>query len=851
MLREWAQRHALVLRDAVLLLPFADLLPVARQAFAADGGWQPRIETLQTLAASFGPPPTVPAQAPSGDVAVDRLLAGALLATLPGVREWRRRDPAAFEQAIGDVVQAAHVLRRGALSLSADARDAWWADARLAMEGALGAGAGSGGLTAALGRVALEWAALGGPGAIDGLAGFRPAGWVQLVAGGDDGAGDALLSTVAAGVPVLRLLADAPNEQLFQELPAQAPRLWCAADAEEEAMAAATAVVEALQAGHQPVALVAEDRLLVRRIRALLERAGVLIADESGWTLSTTRAAAQLMAVLRAAHPAAEADAWLDGLKAEHGGTDAAWIDQLEVHWRRGGVPADDDVRLQQAMTCWSGRQARWRAFAGGRRQPLSTWLQNLRELLRDAPAARTWTDDPAGRAVWQAVRLEQASARPDVDGLSMSLDDFIAWVDAALDAAQYIEAVDREAAQVLITPLARAMLRPFGAVVLPGADERRLGLPPPAAALLGDGVLRRLGLPDRSARAQRVAHGFEQLLRHPRLVIVRRAADADEHLGPSALVERLQLARHEQGLPPVPEQPPPLQTRALVPTPVAPPLPRASDAALPTSLSASALEALRSCPYRFFARTVLGLAEAEELAPDPGKRDFGTLLHEVLQRFHDGQPQHLSRADAQDRLMALADEVAARSQLDGPAMLPFRAGMPAFAQRYLDWLASRAAAGWHFAEAEVDRRCSPPSLHGLELKGRIDRIDRHDSGATQVLDYKTGSLRGLKDKVKHPLEDTQLAFYAAQMLCSDNPPVRLDAAYVALDDRDAIAQLDHPDVVSTAHALLDGLSDEWARLRQGAAMPALGEGMVCEYCEARGLCRRDHWSADPGEPLP
>ena len=31
--------------------------------------------------------------------------------------------------------------------------------------------------------------------------------------------------------------------------------------------------------------------------------------------------------------------------------------------------------------------------------------------------------------------------------------------------------------------------------------------------------------------------------------------------------------------------------------------------------------------------------------------------------------------------------------------------------------------------------------------------------------------------------------------------------------------------------------------MRDGAALPALGEGPVCDFCEARGLCRRDHWA--------
>jgi ATP-dependent helicase/nuclease subunit B len=25
--------------------------------------------------------------------------------------------------------------------------------------------------------------------------------------------------------------------------------------------------------------------------------------------------------------------------------------------------------------------------------------------------------------------------------------------------------------------------------------------------------------------------------------------------------------------------------------------------------------------------------------------------------------------------------------------------------------------------------------------------------------------------------------------------------------------------------------------------MPALGEGSVCDFCEVRGLCRKDHWT--------
>ena len=77
--RAWAASRGVVLRDALVIVPFAQLLPVARQAFARGGGWMPRIETTQTLARSLGPAePCHPVQI-SFDLALDRLTAAQLV----------------------------------------------------------------------------------------------------------------------------------------------------------------------------------------------------------------------------------------------------------------------------------------------------------------------------------------------------------------------------------------------------------------------------------------------------------------------------------------------------------------------------------------------------------------------------------------------------------------------------------------------------------------------------------------------------------------------------------------------------------------------------------------------------
>ena len=120
----WLARTGVAARDAVLVLPFAELLAPCRRALAAEGGWMPRVETWRTLAASLGPADAGPADAPSGDRAVDSLLAERWLASLPGLRDWRRRDPAAHAQAIAEVVDTTHALMRAAATRHPDERAA-------------------------------------------------------------------------------------------------------------------------------------------------------------------------------------------------------------------------------------------------------------------------------------------------------------------------------------------------------------------------------------------------------------------------------------------------------------------------------------------------------------------------------------------------------------------------------------------------------------------------------------------------------------------------------------------------------------------------------------------------------
>jgi ATP-dependent helicase/nuclease subunit B len=743
--------------DVVVLLPFAQHLPLARAAWAArcPSAWMPRFETTQTLLLSL-PPGAPPAEgAPSFDAVADRLQAAALLRAQ--VPDWPRRDARGFALAAARVAETAQALARVRLALPPARRAAWLDEARARLGPLQGVGAEE----RSLARLALEWSA-----------------------GADADRVDALFT-------------------------------------------------------------LALDRVLVRRVRALLERQAVALADETGWKLSTTRAGAGVVGLLRAVQPRASTDELLEWLKSASQ-TPSSGLDALEARWRRDAVRAlarVDEVRLDgEALALWRDWLAQTEPLRGAGRRPLADWLARLGDVLQRTGRWTVLDADPAGAQVIDALRCRSAAPAWPQAVLATVLDaaGFLAWVDEVLEQVAY-QPPAVEGAAVVVTPLARAMLRPFAAIVCPGADAARLGAWPAPDPLLGDALAAALGLPGGAERRVAELCAFAQLLRASRLTLLYRQLDGREPQQASPLLRQL---RQGGALAAAPD---PRPLRTIAPAPVARPAPVAVPALLPDTLDASAYEDLRACPYRYHALRVLGLAEPDELDDEFDKADYGRWLHEVLEAFH------ARRGGARDREAdaALLDAIARERQQalgrDDADFLPYAAWFGRIAPRYLDWLHAEEARGAAVQGTELKLAAQPPELaaQGLSIKGRIDRIDAlRTSGALRIVDYKTSSQDRLRQRLRTPSEETQLAFYAALLAAARGRPAGgIEAGYLALDDKKGVALLPHADVETSAARLLDGIAADFERMRAGAALPALGEGEPCEHCRARGLCRRDHWA--------
>lgn len=815
----------------LVLVPYAQLMPVAAQLWAdftaASGqaaAFVPRFESLRNWARSFG---GVVAAAPgdwSGEAGRDLLAAQALLEQA-GLRNLRDALVPMLVEAATQIAPLAAAQPPGA------ARAAWAA--------ALGPQIGfvTGGdvlaVEAAIARIALEWVAassfetdaLLAPGATDGLDAIVVLQGLQP---------EPVLNTLIARwgdrATVLPLAADGD--------PPAGLAVHAAADSEDEALRATACVLRHIEAGRWPVALVANDRALSRRVRAQLAAQGIAVRDETGWKLSTTRAAAGVMALLRASVRQAGSDAVLDWLK-QAGAFPADALSALERRlrddgardWSRWLARQTDERRPAVADAAEAVREALQPP------RPLAAWLDALREALQVGGQWDGLAADAAGMAVIAALHLDEAAAPAFAAAQGeratrgrLSLAAFTAWCDAVLEGEAF-KPTHPAREQVVLLPLSQLLGRPFQAIVLPGADEQHLSAAPDPADRWTTAQREALGLPDRAALAELQRRAWRQALLAPAVDVLWRTSDAGgETVLPSPLVQALPQTRDAA------HTPSPLERRELLATPVAPPQP--VGAALPVArLSASAYDDLRHCPYKFFALRQLGLKRADELEDEVDKRDFGLWLHDLLSRFH--LALAAGETDDPDARRALADTAAQQAtaalHLAPGEFMPFEAGWPRLRDGYLDWLAQHEAQGARFAQAES---WSETPLGAVTLVGRLDRVDRQrvEGGAVPfVIDYKTEPEQKTRDRLKRPLEDTQLAFYAAL-----TPGDAVRGAYVNVGERDGTAAFAVPDLAPLREQLLAGIAHDLGRIAAGAPLPALGDGAVCGFCAARGLCRKD-----------
>ncbi len=623
---------------------------------------------------------------------------------------------------------------------------------------------------------------------------------------------------------------------------------------EQEAQALDSQIREWLQAGKSAIAVIAQDRLVARRARALLERGQILVADETGWTFSTVAASAVVMRWLDAMASRFHHLDLLDLLKSPlifadwEGGAHKHAVYGLEQLVRRHSVISGlhhyrslaqregaDDVltllaRLDQA-------QARF----GARKRGLAAWLASLLESLEVLGLNQGLAQDLAGEQLLRLLARLQKELGQDQGTFSLS--EWRRWLDSQLEAATFRDT--GIISPVVFTHLGAARLRRFDGVIVAGSDAAHFPGGGKESAFFNQSVRAQLGLPTFEQDLRRMEQDFTALLADCGTLLItwQGRKNAEPNLA-SPWVERLEVF-HEltygEKLPRRVAEQPGEAAGILVPSPASsrPTLP---PELVPTTLSASGYNSLMACPYQFYARHALHLNELDEVQLALEKKDYGEHVHAILHHFHQRYPaiggsdraeveQALSDISREEFRQALEADYLARAWA-----LRWEARIPA----YLDWQTEREREGWRWSEGELKRTLEMALDEGrsLTLKGRIDRVDTRsddNEAAYAVLDYKTQNRSGLQKKVETPGEDVQLPVYALLLEGSV-----VEAAFVPVDE-EGIKTVAQEDIYALSKATGQRLRELFNALYRGAALPAQGSNQACTYCEMSGLCRKDY----------
>jgi ATP-dependent helicase/nuclease subunit B len=557
-----------------------------------------------------------------------------------------------------------------------------------------------------------------------------------------------------------------------------------AANAEEEALAIAVALREAVESKDKTAALVTPDRALARRVVAALARWQVAVDDSGGDSLADTPAGVFARLAAEAALGGLEPVTLLALLKhpllrlGAAAGDHAKATATLEHALLRGPRPRPGSDGLGHALSTFRANRdqlhrsdPRWlidddkfdvAAELIGRLGAALAPLERLKDdshpladlakchsavisgLGRDAKGDVAAFAGNDGTALVRA--FEELNDSPSAAGLAVAKSDYAELFHATI-ADRVVRRPEIRDVRVHIYGPLEARLQSIDRVVLGGLNE---GTWPPETRSdpwLSRPMRRDLGLDPPERRIGLAAHDFAQGLGAAEVILTRAAKIAGAPTVTSRFVQRIAalaglrwdgvLKRGTTYLDLARALDHPAAVKA-----AERPAPKPKPAARPLRLSVTAIEDWLRDPYTIYAKYILRLQPLDAVDTPPGARDRGTVIHAAIgdytRLFAEKPP-----ADPMQELRALGEKHFA-PLADFPEARAF--WWPRFlriAQWFAQWDRARRQ-GLAKLYAEEDGKLEFPlgQQRSFTLTTRADRIEQRLDASYAIIDYKTGAAR-------------------------------------------------------------------------------------------------------------
>ena len=277
-------------------------------------------------------------------------------------------------------------------------------------------------------------------------------------------------------------------------------------------------------------------------------------------------------------------------------------------------------------------------------------------------------------------------------------------------------------------------------------------------------GLQKKAGIPEASietstALDRRITEGW--LGAAAEVVVSSFAMDEDREVSPSPLITQIALGKVE-----VPVYPRHrdliFQSRKILESADsrAPRLPTAK-----TRGGTRVLADQAACPFRAFARWRLGAQPLEAPSEGLDASDRGRLLHALMANlWNELKASSALQGEVFAAVKKAAESAVKSLGIEGRFAELERERLERLAMDWLELERARAPFEVRYVEKTL-----PIQVGGLELEGRIDRMDRLENGAHVLIDYKTGGSRpGTRAWLPPRMDDPQLPVYATSV----NEPV-------------------------------------------------------------------------------
>jgi ATP-dependent helicase/nuclease subunit B len=565
--------------------------------------------------------------------------------------------------------------------------------------------------------------------------------------------------------------------------------LVVAGNEQEEAVAIALAVREALATPGTTVAVVTPDRTLARRVGVELGRWGLAVDDSAGAPLDREPQGVFARLLVEAASPDVDPVVLLSlckhpvaafGMERTRCRRAARKLELALFRGRRttggiGGLAAA--LAASRAKVADGSRDVP----SGRRRLSAHDWelagtlvarlteclgpvaaalarggeisVAEATRLLADAAVGAASDDTSSDAVLWGgpggtalAGLLTSLIEDSEAGDLAIAPSDFPSFLRAMM-AGVPVQRPTGPDPRVHIWGALEARLQSVDLLVLAGLDEGVWPAEARSDPWLSRAMRAGIGLPPPERRIGLSAHDFVAGMSAPRVVATRAAKRDGTPTVESRWLQRLRafvgtaeaggmeargaryvsLARALDDVP------------AASVKPVGRPKPAPPLDVRPRRLSITEIETLIRDPYAIYARHILKLEPLDPLGREPDAALRGTLIHKALGDFTEAWSGGFD-ASAEARLLAIGREVLADIAEYPDAWSVWSIRFAAIARWYVGWENGRQARVGE-RSAEVAGTLTVPVQDGVfTLRGRADRLDLMSDSTVEIYDFKTGT---------------------------------------------------------------------------------------------------------------